>query len=180
MLEGAQAGLSWETILRKRVAYRRAFDRFAPTKVARYGARDVTRLMRDQGIVRNRAKIEAAIANARAFLVTRREFGSFDAYVWRWRDPLALSKDLRARGFRFVGPTIVESFMEATGILDHHEETCWRRSERRAIQSRRVSTTSERSDAARRPKPKTKSPSAKKEHPAGEAGCSRERVEEGA
>ena len=127
VLEGAQAGLSWETILRKRAAYRRAFDRFAPAKVARYGARDVARLMADEGIVRNRAKITAAIANARAFLDTRAVFGSFDAYVWRWRDPAALSKDLRARGFRFVGPTIVESFMEATGILDHHERGCWRR-----------------------------------------------------
>lgn len=127
VLEGAQAGLSWETILRKRAAYRRAFDRFVPAKVARYGARDVARLMRDDGIVRNRAKIEAAIVNARAFLVTRREFGSFDVYVWRWSDPVALSKDLRARGFRFVGPTIVESFMEATGILDHHERGCFRR-----------------------------------------------------
>jgi DNA-3-methyladenine glycosylase I len=128
VLEGAQAGLSWETILRKRPAYRRAFDRFAPRTVARYGTRDVARLMKDAGIVRNRAKIEAAIQNARVFLATQKEFGSFDAYVWKFTDPLAMSKDLTKRGFRFVGPTIVESFMEATGILDHHERICdWRR-----------------------------------------------------
>jgi DNA-3-methyladenine glycosylase I len=128
VLEGAQAGLSWETILRKRAAYRKAFDRFAPRSVASYGVRDVTRLMRDAGIVRNRAKIEAAIQNANAFLATQKEFGSFDAYVWKFTDPLELSKDLKKRGFRFVGPTIVESFMEATGILDHHETRCeWKR-----------------------------------------------------
>lgn len=127
MLEGAQAGLSWETILRKRPAYRRAFHRFAPRTVARYGARDVARLMRDAGIVRNRAKILAAIGNAKAFLQVRRERGTFDRYVWSFTDPVALSKDLRRRGFRFVGPTIVESFMEATGILDHHEKGCARR-----------------------------------------------------
>lgn len=127
VLEGAQAGLSWETILRKRDAYRKAFDRFEPKKVARYGTRDVARLMGDSGIVRNRAKIAAAIANARAFLEVRGEHGTFDAYVWRFRDPKELSADLRKRGFRFVGPTIVESFMEATGILDHHERGCFRR-----------------------------------------------------
>ncbi len=131
VLEGAQAGLSWETILRKRPAYRRAFGRFSPRRVAAYGARDIARLMRDEGIVRNRAKIEAAIANARAFLEVRRETGSFDAYVWRFDDPVALSKDLRRRGFHFVGPTIVESFMEATGILDHHERGCFRHRRRR-------------------------------------------------
>ncbi len=127
VLEGAQAGLSWETILRKRPAYRKAFDRFAAARVARYGARDVARLMKDAGIVRNRAKIAAAITNAKAFLEVRDEIGSFDRYVWGFRDPVALSKDLRRRGFRFVGPTIVESFMEATGILDHHERGCFRR-----------------------------------------------------
>jgi len=127
VLEGAQAGLSWETILRKRAAYRKAFDRFAAARVARYGARDVARLMKDAGIVRNRAKIAAAITNAKAFLEVRDEIGSFDRYVWGFRDPVALSKDLRRRGFRFVGPTIVESFMEATGILDHHERGCFRR-----------------------------------------------------
>jgi DNA-3-methyladenine glycosylase I len=127
VLEGAQAGLSWETILRKRAAYRKAFDRFVAAKVARYGARDVARLMNDAGIVRNRAKIAAAIDNARAFLEVRKEFGSFDAYVWSFHDPVDLSKELKRRGFRFVGPTIVESFMEATGILDHHERSCFRR-----------------------------------------------------
>jgi DNA-3-methyladenine glycosylase I len=127
ILEGAQAGLSWETILRKRAAYRKAFDRFVPARVARYGARDVSRLMKDAGIVRNRGKITAAIDNARAFLVLKKEFKSFDAFVWSYRDPAALAKELRNRGFRFVGPTIVESFMEATGILDHHEPGCFRR-----------------------------------------------------
>ena len=127
VLEGAQAGLSWETILRKRAAYRKAFDRFDPQKVARYGARDVARLMRDGGIVRNRAKIAAAIGNAKAFLEVEDEHGTFDAYAWRFREPKALSADLRKRGFRFVGPTIVESFMEATGMLDHHERRCFRR-----------------------------------------------------
>ncbi len=124
VLEGAQAGLSWETILRKRPAYRKAFDRFVPAKVARYGAHDVARLMKDAGIVRNRGKITAAIDNARAFLAVRKEFKTFNAYVWRFDDPTVLSKDLKARGFRFVGPTIVESFMEATGILDHHDKGC--------------------------------------------------------
>lgn len=132
VLEGAQAGLSWETILRKRAAYRRAFARFDPKKVAGFGARDVTRLMRDEGIVRNRAKITSAITNAKAFLDVARESGSFDAFVWRFDDPAALSRELRKRGFRFVGPTICESFMEAIGILDHHEMGCFRRTSRRA------------------------------------------------
>ena len=127
MLEGAQAGLRWETILRKRPAYRKAFDRFVATKVSRYGARDVARLLADAGIVRNRAKIDAAIGNAKAFLEVQTELGSFHAYVWGFTDPAVLSTDLKRRGFRFVGPTIVESFMEATGILDHHEQGClWR------------------------------------------------------
>jgi len=127
ILEGAQAGLSWETILRKRAAYRKAFDRFDPKKVARYTARDVARLMRDEGIVRNRMKIGAAIDNAKACLVVKKEHGTFDRYVWTFTDPIALSKDLGRRGFRFVGPTIVESFMEAVGLLDHHEPGCFRR-----------------------------------------------------
>ena len=126
-LEGAQAGLSWETILRKRPAYRRAFARFAPRRVSSFGARDVARLLGDAGIVRNRAKIEATIANATAFLAVKREHGSFDRYVWGFTDPASLSRELRDRGFRFVGPTIVESFMEAVGILDHHEPACFRR-----------------------------------------------------
>jgi DNA-3-methyladenine glycosylase I len=127
VLEGAQAGLSWETILRKRAAYRKAFARFDPKKVARFGARDVARLLRDEGIVRNRLKIASAIANAKAFLAVAHEYGSFDTYVWGFRDPAELSRDLRKRGFRFVGPTICESFMEATGMLDHHERGCFRR-----------------------------------------------------
>jgi DNA-3-methyladenine glycosylase I len=127
VLEGAQAGLSWETILRKRAAYRRAFARFDPKKVAKFGARDVARLMRDAEIVRNRLKITSAIDNARAFLAVAAEHGTFGAHVWSFRDPAELSRDLRKRGFRFVGPTICESFMEATGILDHHERGCYRR-----------------------------------------------------
>jgi DNA-3-methyladenine glycosylase I len=129
VLEGMQAGLSWDTILRKRPAFRRAFARFAPATVARFGARDVARLMRDEGIVRNRAKIGAAIANAWAFLRLRDEHGSFDRYVWRFDDHVALSKDLRSRGFRFVGPTIVESFMQAVGIRNDHEPGCYRYAE---------------------------------------------------
>ncbi len=131
-LEGAQAGLSWETILRKRPAYRTAFDRFDPKKVARYTARDRARLMRDAGIVRNRAKIGAAIGNAKAYLALQKEFGRAGTYLWSFTDPVALSKDLKKRGFRFVGPTIVESFMEATGMLDHHEAGCFRKRRRRA------------------------------------------------
>ena len=127
VLEGAQAGLSWETILRKRAAYRKAFASFDPKKVARFGARDLTRLMADAGIVRNRAKITSAIDNAKAFLAVAKEHGTFDAYVWRFTDPEELSRDLRKRGFRFVGPTICESFMEAVGMLDHHERGCFRR-----------------------------------------------------
>ncbi len=127
VLEGAQAGLSWETILRKRAAYRSAFASFDPKKVARFGARDVARLMRDEGIVRNRLKITSAVANAKAFLAVAEEYGSFDTYVWGFRDPVELSRDLRKRGFRFVGPTICESFMEATGLMNHHEPGCFRR-----------------------------------------------------
>ena len=132
VLEGAQAGLSWETILRKRDAYRKAFDRFDPNKVARYATRDITRLLGDVGIVRNRAKIAAAIANANAFLDVQREHGSFDRYAWSFHDPVELARDLKKRGFRFVGPTIVESFMEATGMLDHHENACFRKRKGRA------------------------------------------------
>ena len=127
VLEGAQAGLSWETILRKRDAYRKAFDRFDPKKVACYGARDVARLLGDAGIVRNRAKIAAAIGNAKAFLAIQKEFKTFDAYVWAYTDPASLSRDLKKRRFRFLGPTIALSFMEATGIIDHHEKGCHRR-----------------------------------------------------
>ena len=146
ILEGAQAGLSWSTILRKRPAYRAAFARFDPRVVARYTARDTARLLANPGIVRNRAKIAAAVANARAFLDVQREHGSFDAYVWRfvdgrpvqnaWRSsgevPATsaaaglMSADLRRRGFRFVGPTICYAFMQATGMVNDHLVTCWR------------------------------------------------------
>jgi DNA-3-methyladenine glycosylase I len=147
ILEGAQAGLSWSTILNKRENYRRAFARFDPAKVARFGLRDVKRLLADAGIVRNRLKIESAITNARAFLEVRGEFGTFDAYLWRFVDgrPLqthrsgmkevpgrtdvsdAISKDLKRRGFRFVGSTIVYAFMQATGMVNDHLTGCFRR-----------------------------------------------------
>jgi DNA-3-methyladenine glycosylase I len=146
ILEGAQAGLSWETILRKRDAYRAAFDHFDPARVARYDARKVARLLDNPGIVRNRLKVASAIANARAFLAVQREFGSFDAYVWRFvpdgrpirnapRSPAdvpartgesdALSKDLRRRGFNFVGSTICYAFMQAVGLVDDHLVGCF-------------------------------------------------------
>ena len=150
ILEGAQAGLSWITILRKRPAYRRAFDRFDPKKVARYTAAKKRALLRDPGIVRNRLKIDAAVTNAQAFLAVQKEFGSFDAYVWRFVDgaPMvtprpamasvpartpesdALSKDLKRRGFRFVGTTICYAFMQAVGLVDDHVATCFRARQR--------------------------------------------------
>jgi DNA-3-methyladenine glycosylase I len=146
ILEGAQAGLSWSTILRKRAAYRKAFDRFDAKKIARYSAARVRRLMKDAGIVRNRAKVEATIANARAFLAVQREHGRFDTYIWQfvggrptqnaWRRPSqcpteteasrAMSRDLLARGFRFVGPTICYAFMQATGMVNDHLRDCFR------------------------------------------------------
>jgi DNA-3-methyladenine glycosylase I len=129
ILEGMQAGLSWETVLRKRDAFRRAFARFDPVKVARFTSKDVARLMKDESIIRNRAKIEASIGNAKAFLVLRKEFGSFDRYVWGFADKDVLSKDLKKRDFRFVGPTIVESFMQAVGIRNDHDRGCYRRAE---------------------------------------------------
>ena len=146
ILEGAQAGLSWNTILNKREAYRKAFRGFDPAKVARFGARDVERLLGDAGIVRNRAKIAAAITNAKAFLAVQRELGSFDAYIWsfvggkprqnRVRSPQdvpastpesdAFSKDLKRRGFTFVGSTICYAFMQAVGMVNDHELRCFR------------------------------------------------------
>jgi DNA-3-methyladenine glycosylase I len=154
ILEGAQAGLSWSTILKKRPAYRKAFDRFDPARVARYKAGRVRRLMNDAGIVRNRAKIEATIANARAFLAVRREHRTFDRYIWQfvggrpiqnaWRRlgqapaetdvSRAMSRDLLRRGFRFVGPTICYAFMQATGMVNDHSRDCfrWREVTRRA------------------------------------------------
>jgi DNA-3-methyladenine glycosylase I len=127
ILEGAQAGLSWITILRKRPAYRKAFDRFDPKKVARYDARKVRSLLGDPGIVRNRLKVEGTVKNARAFLAVQKEFGSFDAYVWGFKDAKAMSKDLLKRGFRFVGPTICYAFMQAIGIVNDHAKDCFRR-----------------------------------------------------
>ena len=146
ILEGAQAGLSWNTILRKREHYRRAFHNFDPRKVAQYKPAQVRRLLQDAGIVRNRAKIEAAIANARAFLKVQRECGSFDRYIWGYVDgtpvhnrprqladipaatpvSVAMSQDLRRHGFRFVGPTICYAFMQAVGLVDDHTRDCFR------------------------------------------------------
>jgi len=144
ILEGAQAGLSWETILRKRDNYRAAFDRFNPTKVAKYDEQRVAKLLNNEGIIRNRLKINSAVTNAIAFLEVQKEFGSFDEYVWRFvnRKPLkrkpgdpivarteisdALSKDLGKRGFKFVGSTICYSFMQAVGMVNDHDATCFR------------------------------------------------------
>jgi DNA-3-methyladenine glycosylase I len=126
ILEGAQAGLSWDTILAKRENYRRVFDRFDPRKVARYGAAKKRRLLADAGIVRNRAKIDSAVLNARAFLDVQKEFGTFSAYVWRFTDADTLSKDLKRRGFKFVGPTIMYAFMQAVGMVNDHSRDCFR------------------------------------------------------
>jgi DNA-3-methyladenine glycosylase I len=123
-LEGAQAGLSWETILQKRENYRKAFAKFDPKKVARL--KGIGTLMRNPGIVRNRLKIESTISNAKAFLAVQKEFGSFDAYIWRFEDAKAMSKDLLKRGFRFVGPTICYAFMQAIGMVDDHARHCFR------------------------------------------------------
>ncbi|HEU0185933.1 MAG TPA: DNA-3-methyladenine glycosylase I [Blastocatellia bacterium] len=151
ILEGAQAGLSWETILKKRDNYRAAFDDFEVTAVASYKQPKVRRLLADPGIVRNRLKIEAAVQNARSFLAVQEEFGSFDSYVWdfvggrpiqnKWKSPkevpavtaeaTALSKDLLRRGFKFVGPTICYAFMQATGMVNDHLVHCFRHKELR-------------------------------------------------
>ena len=144
ILEGAQAGLSWETVLRKRNNYRAAFDSFDPSKVAKYGSRKVEQLLEDSGIIRNRLKITSAIVNAKAFLAVQREFGSFDEYLWRFVNhrPIrrkremavpartsvsdALSKDLSNRGFKFVGSTIMYAFMQAVGMVNDHDPACFR------------------------------------------------------
>jgi len=146
ILEGAQAGLSWITILRKRENYRKAFANFNAARVACFGAGDVRHLLRNAGIVRNRLKITAAISNARAFLAVQKEFGSFDRYVWRFvggrprvnrrrslkslpartRESDALSKDLKSRGFRFVGSTIIYAHMQAVGMVNDHLVSCFR------------------------------------------------------
>ncbi len=149
VLDGAQAGLSWSTILKKRENYRKAFAGFDPGKVARFDKRKLERLLRDPGIVRNRLKVESAVKNARAFLKVQKEFGSFDAYIWRfvggkprqnrWRtlkqipaetaESRAMSKDLKKRGFSFVGPTICYAFMQAAGMVNDHLVTCYRHKE---------------------------------------------------
>jgi DNA-3-methyladenine glycosylase I len=146
ILEGAQAGLSWITILRKRPAYRRAFDRFDARKIARYDGKKLRALLADAGIVRNRLKIEAAVKNARAVLAIRDEFGSFDAYIWQFvggrpkinrprsmsairpktAESDAMSRDLKRRGFTFVGSTICYAFMQAVGMVDDHLRSCTR------------------------------------------------------
>ena len=145
ILEGAQAGLSWSTILHKRAGYRRAFARFDPRQVARFDARRRAALRRDDGIVRNRLKIDSTVSNARAFLEVQREFGSFDRYLWSFvgglpvvnhrkgsRPPARtalsdrISKDLARRGFRFVGTTIVYAYLQAVGVVDDHERGCFR------------------------------------------------------
>jgi len=153
VLESSQAGLSWLTILRKREGYRAAFDGFDPRAVAGFGSDDVARLLQDPSIVRNRKKIEAAIANARAFCAVQERYGSFDAYIWdfvggrpvqhaweRFEDvpastPLAaeLAKDLKSRGFRFLGPTTVYAHMQATGLVNDHLAGCFRHAEVAAL-----------------------------------------------
>jgi DNA-3-methyladenine glycosylase I len=146
ILEGAQAGLSWDTVLRKRARYREVFDGFEAEKVARYDKKKVRELLRDPGIIRNRLKVDATISNALAFLEVQKEFGSFDAYVWRfvggqakqnaWKshnripartpESDAVSKDLQKRGFRFVGSTICYALMQATGMVNDHLVSCFR------------------------------------------------------
>jgi DNA-3-methyladenine glycosylase I len=145
-LEGAQAGLSWSTILNKREGYRRAFAGFDPAAVARFGAKDVERLLADPGIVRNRLKVESTVNNAARVLEAQAEHGSFDAYLWgfvdgepivnQWRTMAeipaetelskAISKDLKRRGFRFVGPTVIYAFMQSVGMVDDHTVDCFR------------------------------------------------------
>jgi DNA-3-methyladenine glycosylase I len=146
ILEGAQAGLSWSTILNKRKNFRRAFDNFDAKKIAKYDSRKIKKLLSDPGIIRNRLKIQSAIQNARAFLAVKAEFGAFDAYLWRfvsgkpirnsWRtmkqvpartaESDAMSKDLARRGFKFVGSTICYAFMQAVGMVNDHLTTCFR------------------------------------------------------
>ncbi|MGH8751521.1 MAG: DNA-3-methyladenine glycosylase I [Burkholderiales bacterium] len=149
ILEGAQAGLSWDTILQKRENYRKAFDGFDPKKVARYDQKKIAQLLKNPGIVRNRLKIEAAVINARAFLEVQKEFGSFDTYIWSFvggkpkqnawrtmqelpastRESEAMSKDLKQRGFKFVGGTICYALMQATGMVNDHLTSCFRHRE---------------------------------------------------
>jgi DNA-3-methyladenine glycosylase I len=149
ILEGFQAGLSWQTVLRKRENFRHAFDGFDFNKIAKYGKRKIASLLKDKGIIRNRLKIEGAVANARAFLLVREEFGTFDRYIWSFVEgkPIQnnfksledlpastelselISKDLKKRGFKFVGPTIVYAHMQATGMVNDHVVGCFRHKE---------------------------------------------------
>ncbi len=153
ILEGAQAGLSWITILKRRDGYRKAFAQFDPRKVARFDTRKIERLLQDPGIIRNRQKVESAVRNARAFLDVQKEFGSFDAWIWSFTDgrpiqnrfrrladipaqtPLSrtISKELVQRGFKFVGPTIVYAHMQATGMVNDHLVGCFRHGEVAAL-----------------------------------------------
>lgn len=149
VLESAQAGLSWLTILKRRDGYKKCFANFNPTKVAKFTQRDIERLLKDESIIRNRAKIEATVNNAKMFLKIQKEFGSFDEYMWRWVEhksinnsysdikqiptstPLAekISKDLKKRGFKFLGPTIIYAHMQATGLVNDHTTDCFRHSQ---------------------------------------------------
>ena len=146
VLEGAQAGLNWQIVLNKRENYRNAFNAFDPAKIARYKNKEVQRLLHDSGIIRNRLKIEATITNAKQFVEAQKEFGSFDSYLWRFvggkpishavkslseipsttRESDAMSKELRERGFRFIGPTICDAFMQAVGMVNDHTTKCFR------------------------------------------------------
>lgn len=146
ILEGAQAGLSWSTILHKRDGYRRNFANFDPEKVARFGSRQIEKILKDPGIVRNRLKVNAAVNNAKRFLEVQKEFGTFDAYIWRFvggkpklnkwktqkqlpatsRESDALSKDLIKRGFKFVGSTVIYAHMQACGLINDHLVGCWK------------------------------------------------------
>ena len=149
VLEGAQAGLSWSTILNRRAGYRKAFSNFDARKVAGYGSKEKSRLMKDDNIIRNRLKIESAVNNAKAFIKVQKEFGKFSSYIWRftgnkpinnsfksWKDIPAytetsekISKDMKKRGFSFVGPTIIYAHMQATGMVNDHETPCFRHKE---------------------------------------------------
>src|SRR6266850_3573377 len=170
-LEGAQAGLSWSTILHKRANYRKSFSSFDPKKVARFDAKRRATLMQDAGIVRNRLKIDSTVTNAQAFLQVQKEFGSFDKYLWNFVDgkPVVnirppgerlpastdlsdrISKDLKKRGFRFVGSTIIYAFMQAVGVVNDHLSTCFRYRQVGAAPARRLSAKARRAPATSRP-----------------------------
>lgn len=164
ILDANQAGLSWSTVLHKRGAFRRAFAGFDFRKVAEFGAKDVRRLMADKGIIRNRQKIASAVANAKAFMAVRREFGTFDAYVWRFvggrtivnrpkelsniaaasEEAEAMSKDMKKRGFSFVGPVICYAYMQGAGLVDDHLARCFRKKELARLRAQQGPTLAER------------------------------------